>query len=182
MNNIWSKTILQVYKYLPRIARTYDKLIISKAVNSQFTNNSNINLFSTETVTDAIINLSQRKIILINLKLLTEKALKSIKPSLARVLILKFIDGKRCIDLADRLGVCLRTVFRKINSALDSFSLALKRLGYTEEKIEKMLISEKWITKVHKHFEKSDLSLIENDDIKVTIKTSVMMDLKASSF
>ncbi len=182
MNNNWSKTVLQVYRYLPRITRTYDKLIMSKALNSQFTNSTNINFFSTETVADAIINLSQRKITLINLKLLIEKALKSIKPSLARLLILKFIDGKRCIDLADRLGICLRTVFRKINTALNSFSLALKRLGYTEEIIEKMLISEKWIAQVHKQFAKSDLSLIENADIKATIKSSIVLDLKVSSF
>ncbi len=181
MNNL-SKTILQVYKYLPRIARTYDKLILSKAINSQFTNSSNIAFFSAEAVTDAIITLSQRKITLINLKLLIEKALKTMKPSLARILILKFIDGKRCVDLAIKLDVCIRTIFRKLNLALESFSLALKRLGYDEAKLNKMLAHEKWIAQVHQHISKSDLSLIENDDVKTTIKESVIYDLKVSSF
>ena len=181
MENVWSKTILQVYKFLPRIVHTYDRLIESKAINSQYTNGYNINYFGTEAVTKAIIDLSQRKITLINLKLIIEKALKSMRPSMARILILKFVDGKKCVNLANYFNVCLRTVFRKLNSALASFSLALKRLGYDESKLKEMLAQEKWISSVHNHFSKSDLSLIENDDIKSTIRSSVMYDLKVSA-
>ncbi len=181
MNNIWSKTILQVYRYLPRIVGTYDKLILSKAVNSQFISGANVTYFSTEAVTDAILNLSQRKITLINLKLITEKALKSMKPSLARFLILKFIDGKKSVELADKFNVCLRTVFRKLNSALDSFSKALKRLGYDDDKLNTMLKKETWIKKVYENTLHKDFSLIENDDIKRTIKSSVIIDLRAVS-
>lgn len=181
MENVFSKTILQVYKYLPRIARTYDRLVESKAINSQYTNAYNISYFGTEAVTKAIIDLSERKVTLINLKLLIERALKSMKPSMARILILKFVDGKRCVDLAEYFNVCLRTVFRKLNSALASFSLALKRLGYDESKLKEMLKHEKWISSVHNHFSKSDLSLIENDEVKSTIKSSIICDLKVSA-
>ncbi len=179
MNNIWSKTILQVYRYLPRVASAYDKMINSRALGSQFSNSLNMATQSATSVANTIIDLSQRKITLINMKLITENCLKEIDRDLAKLLILKYVNGKKSVEIAQKMNVCLRTFFRKLNSALESFSLSLSRLGYNNDRLNDMLKDEKWILAVHNHVERAELSLIDNDELKFKVESSVVREIKS---
>ena len=148
-NNNWSKTILGVYKYLPRVTLAFDKLVKSRAYNSSATSLYNLAFNDIMNVANSIINLTQRKNNLINLKVIIDKTLKSIDLTSARILIYKYFDNKKSADIAKMLNVCNRTYFRKVNSALTHFTYALARQGYDSFKLFQMLKNEKWIMSVY---------------------------------
>lgn len=179
-NNNWSKTILEVYRYLPRVTYAYDNIIKTRAYNSAYSSSSNTSFNNVLNVANSILNLSERKITLINLKLIIEKALKNIDRKLARMLILKYIDGKKSVEIAEKFNICLRTFFRKINIALDSFTKALVRIGYTQQKISIMLQKEEWIKEVYNSLQE-DTNNIENFEFKKQIKASLILEFKKVS-
>ena len=108
-NNNWSKTILGVYKYLPRVTLAFDKLVKSRAYNSSATSLYNLAFNDIMNVANSIINLTQRKNNLINLKVIIDKTLKSIDLTSARILIYKYFDNKKSAEIAKMLNVCNRT-------------------------------------------------------------------------
>lgn len=152
----WTKTILSVYRYLERICGGIDKIINRTALASGIYNKQSFFSNDTMSVSERIIDLSERKVTLINLKLLTEDCLKKISESDARILIARYFDGEKRREMAERLGVDIRTVFRKIERAENSFGKALHMKGFDDEKLSKMLRKEKWICGVYAKHNKSD--------------------------
>ena len=185
-NTNWSKTLLGVYRYLPRVTYAFDKIVKTRAYNSFYGSSNNPGFNDVMNISNAILDLTERKISLINLKLITEKALKSMDTDLARILILKFIDGKKSVEIAEKFGFCLRTFFRKINTALISFKKALNRIGYDDVKLFDMLKKEKWILEVYRAFENENIeneNIMENFSFEDKIKTKIMFEFKrVSSF
>lgn len=180
-NNNWSKTILEVYRYLPRVTYAYDKIIKSKAINSQYTRtyDSFNNVFD---VTNSIIDLSQRKITLINLKIITEKILKTIDKKYAKLLVLRFVDGYKFSELANIFKVSQRTLFRRITKALDSFTHNLVLQGFDSKKLFDELKEENWIMEVYKSYNcQIEFNICEYADITQQIKTNIMMEFKKAS-
>ena len=185
MENInWSKTVLGVYRYLPRVTYAFDKIVKTRAYNSFYGSSNNPGFNDVMNISNAILDLTERKITLINLKLIVEKALKSINSELAKILVLKFIDGKKSTEIAEKFGFCLRTFFRKINTALVSFKKALNRLGYDDLKLFDMLKNEKWILEVYRAYESENWesdNLIDNVDFEDKIKNKIMFEFKRVS-
>lgn len=161
-NNNWSKTILGVYRYLPRVTYAFDKLVKTRAYNSSATSSYNLAFNDVMNIANSIINLTQRKNNLINLKLIIDKTLKSIDTTSAKILVFKFIDGKKSADIAKLLNVCTRTYFRKVNLALSHFSKALSKLGYSTFKLENMLKDERWIMEVYHTYSSQRINETEN--------------------
>lgn len=153
-NNNWGKTILYIYKYLERITEGIDKLVEREALNSYYYNSTRDNDVSI--VAGKIIELTERKKRLINIKVLTEKSLKSIDSLLAKVLIGKYIDEDICEEIALRLNLPMRTFFRRLSQAEDMFSNALSRFGFNDEKLNKYLQGENWIIDVYENFLEGD--------------------------
>lgn len=181
-NNNLGKTIIGVYRYLPRVATAFDRIVKTRAYNSNAISSNCIAFNDITNVANTIINLSQRKITLINLKIITEKALKNIKPQYSKLLILRYVDGKKANEIANILGICLRTFFRQINLAVESFSKALSRLGYGEEKLLEMLEEEKWILSVYEKYQSEETKLNENiledSAFKNKFKNNLMFEFK----
>ena len=73
--NCWSKTLLGVYNYLETIAGAIDKITMKTALNSfQFSKN-NYEKNNVYNISNKLIDLSERKITLINLKILVVECL-----------------------------------------------------------------------------------------------------------
>ena len=186
-NNNWSKTLLSVYRYLPRVTYAIDKIVKTRAYNSSYSTTNNISFNNVWNVANTILDLTERKITLINLKLIIEKALHSMDENSARILILKFIDGKKSNEIANLFNICLRTFFRKVNTALESFSKALIRMGYTNDKLLNMLKNEKWIMETFNKSEKETINNTENFadnyELHSQIKNSIILEFrKVSAF
>lgn len=118
--SILGKALLNLYKYLEPMTQSIDKLISSKAENFDASIGENV-----ETLTSEIINLTERKVSLINVKVLIDKAIARLSKENKRVIILKYIDNMYMNDFVELLGITERTYFRKINIAFQAFCKTL---------------------------------------------------------
>lgn len=159
---VWAKTILSVYRYLGRICGGIDKIVEKTALASGVYNKQNFYTNDVLSVSERIIGLSERKVTLINLKLLTEDCIKKINPNDAKILIARYFDGEKRREMADRLGIDIRTAFRRIERAEISFAKTLRMKGYDDERLWDMLKDEKWICGVYSKHSKRD------DDIELS--------------
>lgn len=150
--NLWAKTSLSVYRYLERIADAIDRLVESKAINSFYVSSSNFFTNGVSVVADKIIELSERKVKLINFKLLIENALTSCDAEQASLLVEKYFDGEKVKDIVAKHGLSMRTYFRKLNAAENAFYCELAHAGFTDEKLNQYLSSEKWIMEVMRRY------------------------------
>ena len=152
----WTSTILTVYKYLERICGAIDKIIMQRALGSTNIVGQNYFYNNTLAVSEKIIDLSERKITLINLKVLIEETLAEINQNDAQILIYKYVDCLRHREIADACGVGLRTIFRKTASAEATFKSRLCSKGYNDIKLKDMLRNEGWINNIYSNLVEKD--------------------------
>ncbi|MBP3431670.1 MAG: hypothetical protein J6K39_02320 [Clostridia bacterium] len=156
-NYVWAKTLLMVYRYLERIAGAIDKIVMQSALNCSNISGQNYFYNNVMSISQKIIDLSERKVTLINLKILIEECLKEIPQKDAIILIEKFFDGVKTKNLVERHHISMRTVFRKIEAAVNAFSSKLMSKGYSDLKIDKMLENEGWIRNVYVRLSKAEV-------------------------
>ena len=183
-NTEWSKTIMTVYKYLKRMTLAFDRLIESKATNSFYTSSNNYAFNNVFDITNSMLDLIERKVTLINLKVLADKVLKSIKPEYAKLLIFKYIENQKCDQIAKNIKCTQRTYFRKCALAHESFYKTLCVLGYDAQKLKQMLKGEAWIMSVYNEFceqecaEETKTATFFNDKIK----SNIFLEIKKVTF
>lgn len=141
-NEIWGKTLLSLYRHLGAISNSIDNLIKRIGINSAF-NHSVYN--SAYVDSNKIIELTERKIKIINLKVLIEKALDSLKVNDLTIISLYYIDGVNYKKILESLGITERTFFRRKEMAIARFSDKLNSLGYDATKLNEYLQNENWI-------------------------------------
>ena len=149
MKNCWSKTILSVYRYLEKIVESIDRLIETRALYSRQCTSQNYGSNNVLHICEKITELTDRKVLLINLKLLCEKSLFAIDKKQARLLIAKYVDGRRSSESAELMGVCPRTYFRHIIAAEECFEAEMGKLGYSSSRLKEECIGEGWIMSVY---------------------------------
>lgn len=155
----WSKTLLSSYSYLETICGAIDKTVLNFSINSAMSSDA-------EFVANKIIALTERKKFLINIKVLVDKILRNMDDKLARILVLKFIDGMKS-DIASKLmKVSIRTYFRRINIAIDRFAMELKRFGYTDDVLYNLIKDENWIVQIYDAFCQKDFKEFDVDGLK----------------
>jgi hypothetical protein len=93
---------------------------------------------------------------LINLKVLTENILKKLKKSDLKILLERYVDGRKFKEIAERNGVSLRTVYRRLESSENAFERLLTARGYNPLKLKVMLQDEKWICGIFSHLKEKD--------------------------
>lgn len=150
--NVWYKTTLFVYKYLETVVLSIDKLVEQQALNSFYYTSSNPIDNSVMAVSNRIIELSQRKIRLINIKIAIEKSLDECPRELAQILIERYIDNDKGEDIAQRHNLSFRTYFRRLQSAENSFALAMEKKGFSEKKLSEDFHDDKWVLDIYKNF------------------------------
>ncbi len=155
-NHVWGKTLLSVYRYLERIADAIDNIIEKKAVQTSSMLGSDALTHNTLALANKIIDLSERKVKLINIKLLIEKALSSMDEKGAKILILKYFDNLPCEEILKTLNLSRRTYFRRIGEMEGAFEAQCAMFGFPMERLDSYLASESWIVSVKEKFLKSN--------------------------
>ena len=149
---IWCKSFLSIYNLIPSITKAVDNLILIKGVNSSATS------FATSGETakqaESILTLSQRKINLINLKLLTDEILLEMDPFNSKVIVLKFIDNLLVDDITKCLNLTRRTLYRKLSRAIEEFERLFNKKVLSNYRIYKSFSEEKFLEDI---FEKIDI-------------------------
>lgn len=146
----WTKTLLVVYKYLDNVAGAIDKIILKTALNSFYFSRNTYQQNNVYNISNRLINLSERKVTLINAKLLVEEILKNIPIKDARLLIQRYFERMKFKDIAKQNDMNIRTVFRKLATAENSFRIGLISKGYFDENLCEMFANETWILNYYK--------------------------------
>ena len=149
---VWTKTLLSVYRYLERVCDAIDKIVMKNALGCADITGQNYFQNNIYSVSQRIIDLSERKVTLINLKVLVEDTLKCLNAKEAKVLIEKYVDDAKAQDIAQIHDISIRTVFRIINNAEKSFSARLRLQGWSDLKLRVMIKDEMWIKNVFNQF------------------------------
>lgn len=127
----WSKSLLASYRILPKIVKSIDSYTMSLALGSFSYAGNTLDLMQ------KIIDNNKRKEALINAKVIVDTTLQDLKPKYREVLELKYLKKYSFEEIAQKSGICLRTVFRRYAFALKSFAAITKAKGYDEEWLEK---------------------------------------------
>lgn len=158
---IWAKTLLASYNSLETIANAVDNLVVSQGINS-----ANNHLTTIENA-ERIINLIQRKKLLVNLKVLVDSTVAKLDNLSARLIIMRYLDNIKPDICLEILKLSRRTYFRRLDRALDEFSLKLKLSGYTPDVLEQLVQKEYWIKEHYNNFLKQELQKIEKERTKI---------------
>ena len=165
-NNVWAKTILSVYKYLEKVCDAIDKLVKQEALNSFYFSGTNQAKNGVMSVAERVIKLSERKVKLVNIKVLADKALLECDRGAAQILIERYMDGDSSQEIATRHNLNVRTYFRHLVSAEEKFSALMAKYGFSDKKLSQYLAGEKWIIEVFENFKEGDE---QEDDLQVAI-------------
>ena len=145
--NNWTRTLLKSYTYLDRLVGSIDKTFTKACYSSFYYNSASCN--STLSLSNRLIDLNERKVLLINTKLLVDKLLKNIGKEGAKLLTLKYIDGIKSEDIANLLKCSKRTVTRKLTSYCKKAEEFLNKIGFDSKKLLKMYSSEQWLLDIY---------------------------------
>ncbi len=120
---IWCKSFLSIYNIIPNLISSIDKLVYLKSVSSSgFSFNSVDDTFSQ---VEKIAALTQKKVNLINLKILCDEILLEMNNIDSKLIMLRYIDKLPCEKVIELMNLSRRTYFRKLSKALKSFELML---------------------------------------------------------
>lgn len=158
---IWAKTLLASYNSLETIANAVDNLVVTQGINS-----ANNHLSTIENA-ERIISLIQRKKLLVNLKVLVDSNIEKLDNLSARLLIMRYLDNIKPDICLEILKLTRRTYFRKLDRALEEFSLKLKLSGYTPAVLEQLVKKEHWIRENYNNFLKQEMQKTEKDSDEI---------------
>lgn len=160
-NEVWGKTLLSLYRHLETMSNSIDNLIKRIGINSAF-NHSVYN--STYKDSNKIIELTERKIKIINLKVIIEQALNKLKFKDLQIITLYYVDGLNYKKIQEVLSITQRTFFRRKELAIARFSNELELLGYNFEKLNEYLKHENWIKNTYFQVINSTANYYNNSD------------------
>lgn len=109
---------------------------------------------NTLALTDKIIELSERKVKLINLKVLVEKSLKNMNKDCTLLLIKKYFEKQPVENIMQQFSLPRRTYFRKISEAESAFEAQCALLKFDNKRLNDYLKHEGWIMDIKQSFEK----------------------------
>lgn len=146
------KTIFSIYRFLDKIADSIDKIVETRALNACHMCLDNTAFNDVITVSDDIMELTQRKITLINLKVLATSMIKNLDKNYARLMIMKYIENRPNIEISNLMNISERTITRWHGNAVVSSYFFLENKGYTLTKLLEMLKNERWILQTYYAF------------------------------
>ncbi len=145
--NNWIRTLLKSYNYLERIVRGIDKTVKKISYNSFYYNSANY--VSTYALSNKLIDLNERKVLLINTKILVDKMLKYIGNKGAKYLTLRFVDGLKNEEIAISQKKSIRTVSRNVHNYLLKAQEFLLKQGFDSQKLFKLFREEQWVLDIY---------------------------------
>ncbi|MGN1227951.1 MAG: hypothetical protein ACI4TX_04840 [Christensenellales bacterium] len=136
---IWTNVLLSSYGNLINFADAVDKKIEAL---SNFDCSGRLSALDTSI---KIIDLMEKKVSLCNTKVLIEDVLKRLDYDSARMILLKYLDRVGLDKIARLLKINLRTAYRKLIKAKESFGHVLIEMGYNETRLTNMYKNQLWL-------------------------------------
>ena len=159
----WSKSFLLIYNLIPSIVEGIDNLVLAKGVNSaQFYGTYAKSTFKQA---EGIINLTEKKVNLINLKVLMDETLLEMKEENSKILILRYVDGICPGDIMQALKLSRRTYFRRVNSALGEFRHIISLKFFNNKNVWKLFRDENLLDDIFERITVFNSKIKDDDNI-----------------
>ena len=139
--SVLAEAMLKSYSNLVVLAEAIDKKIMN------FTTIQCVKDLSALELSNKIIDMMQKKILMCNTKVLVERVFKQLDKDLARLLILHYVDNMTIEKLASHFNISLRTAYRKFARAKEDFVNLLTLNGYGEKRLNEMYKGQYWLLK-----------------------------------
>lgn len=149
---VWSKTILTAYPNLEQYAARLDKSMQALACKGLGHSGDPMELIG------KMMQLNVRKETVVNVYVIVTQTLEKVKPQYREILECKYGRGMRFAQIAEHLQVCLRTVFRRYQCAMEQFVQALERSGYGAQWLGERLGDDPMFAKLHDRVQERMLS------------------------
>lgn len=166
---VWCKSFLSIYHIIPNIISSIDKLVMLKSANSSYFGDGAKN--STLNQIEQVINLSQKKINLINLKVLTDEALLDMNVDSSRLLVVRYVNNINCKKAIELSKLSRRTYFRNLNKAMVEFEKVLYKKVLANANIYNSFLRENFLDDIFERINVFESSLRDGDD-SATLKHS----------
>ncbi len=151
----WSNAALVAYSAIPQIIKTIDFGVKTRIESGFGSRHLQIGISTEELLTD-IANLNDSKRKLCNLKYIIDSTLSALKTVDSNILTLRYFKKLTFQQIADKMGVCIRTVFRRHIRAVENFCKTMETSGYGEEWIKNEYKTIPMICAIKKRMEDSD--------------------------
>lgn len=161
MNKNWSNTALVAYSLLPKIAKELNSGVESRVSSSFQSRHLKIGV-STEQLISEILDLTEEKRKIVNLRFIVKKALDKMVDADREILVERIVQKKTFQEIADSHKIALRTAFRRIANAEEDFANNLRRCGYTEDWLEKEYGNDKYIAPIHERIKQDKYFVAKN--------------------
>ena len=115
---LWIKTLLNSYKYFPKLIKTVDKIIEMRASTTSFSTDI-FNSSKKNNQIEYIIDMGERKKSLVNIYVMISEFIKILPSDMKEIAEKKFFDKCTNEDLSIELNISLRTIYRKISKIVD---------------------------------------------------------------
>lgn len=143
-----SNTALVAYALLPKIVKELDFGIQSRVKSSYQSKHLKMGV-SNEQLIGEIIELTDEKRKIVNLRYIVGKALKQMKDKSREILIDRMIYKKTFSDISKERKIAMRTTFRRLENAENEFAKTLSSLGFGERKLQEEFANDKYVKTIH---------------------------------
>ena len=161
MNKNWSNTALVAYSLLPKIVRELN-FGVKTRINSTFQSRHLRIGISNEQLIDQILELTEEKRKIVNLRYIVGQALDKLSAADSDVLIARIIYKKTYQSISEEIEVALRTVFRRVSNAEAAYAKALNLAGYSEDWFEREYGNDRYIAPIHERVMKDKYFVAKN--------------------
>ena len=142
MYKVFAKTILTAYSSLEYMVEQIDILVRKKVAGGYSAGDVCV---SAQRQIEEILVLMDKKINLINLKLLADEVLSTMDRAFGDVLTDRYIKKIKPEKTIEQLGISRRTFFRKLERAEESFAKGCIMRGFDQKWFEQTYFDQSWI-------------------------------------
>lgn len=177
---IWCKSFLSIYQIIPQLISSIDKLVYLKGVNSSnFVNNPNNETFNQ---LDSIINLTQKKVNLINLKIITDQVLLEMDEKNSKLLMFRYIDNMKCKTAQALLNMPKRSYFRALSKALKDFELRFYSKVAKNNTLYSNFSTDEFFDNIFQKINEFEEKISENSEIISTTLCNIILKQMKKTF
>ncbi len=161
MEKSWSNTALVAFSSLSKIVKEIDFQVFRR-VKSSYLSRHLKNGVSTEQLICEILNLTNEKQKLVILQNVVSHALDGMEEKERKILVARVCKKRTFQQISTDFNLSLRTVFRQVANAEQSFKKQLKILGYDETWLETEYGDDKYIAPIHDRIVSEKYTLATN--------------------
>ena len=139
----WARALLIIYPRTKRIIEMLEESRLRMA-------HGGFSVPASEELFQRIIDINYRIEGIMNIKVITQTALKNLAVCYRDILRLRHVEGRSIAELADYEGTSVRNCFRRYDRALTAFFREIVKLGYSEEKLNREYISDSLVMNIYR--------------------------------